>query len=170
VSLLTRFLRARPGWARRVGYLELTRNQIGRLEAIRRRIDVSDEVFLLQIASDPEGTKRLQRFIYHWLQRKTPEMPERLLLAKLVKNRLAAALLGGGDLFGLATVPPDELGARIRRIVRAHGTIDLMADAIAADQRSFGGPLSISTRPDFIDAARHITEILAESDYGSRTS
>lgn len=123
---------------------------------------MSDEVFLLQIASDLEGTKRLQRFIYHWLQRKTPEIPERLLLAKLVRNRLAAAQLGGSDLFGLATVPPEEVGVRIRSIVRAHPTIDLMADAIAADQRSFGGPLSISTRADYIEAAGRVTEILAE--------
>jgi hypothetical protein len=146
-----------------VRYLELTRNQIRRLEIIRRGIGVSDEVFLLQLAADPEGTKRLQRFIYHEIQRKTPEMPERLLLAKLVRNRLTAAQLGGGDLFGLATVPPEELGVRIRRIVQAHRTIDRMADAIAADQRPFGGPLSTSTRSDYIDGARRITEILAES-------
>ena len=148
--------------------MELTRDQIRRLETIRREIGVSNEVFLLQIASDLEGTKRLQRFIYHWLQRKTPEMPERHLLARLVRNRLAAAQLGGGDLFGLATVPPEEVGVRIRRIVKAHRTIDLMADAIAADQRPFSGPLSIATRPDYIDAARRVTDILAESDSRSK--
>jgi hypothetical protein len=162
VRLLWRILGVRPGWARRVGYLELTRKQIRRLEAIRLKIGVSDEVFLLQLAADPEGTKRLQRFIYGWLKRKTPEMPERLLLAKLVRNRFAAAQLGGGDLFGLASEPPEEVGVRIRRIVKEYRTIDLMTEAIAADQRAFGGPLSVSTRSDFIEAAKHVTEILAE--------
>jgi hypothetical protein len=163
VRLLTRLLGVRPGWARRVGYLELTRNQTRRLEAIRQRVGVSDEVFLLQLASDPEGTKRLQRFIYGWLKRKTPEMPERLLLARLVRNRFTAARLGGGDLFGLASVPPEEVEVRIRRIAREYRTIDLMADAITADQRAFGGPLSVSARSDFSEAAKHITDILAES-------
>ncbi len=167
MRLLTRFFGVRPSWARRVGYLELTRKQIRRLEAIRLEIGVSDQVFLLQIAADPEGTKRLQRFIYGWLKRKAPEMPERLLLARLVRNRLTAAQLGGGDLFGLAAVPPDEVGVRIRRIVQAHHTIDLMAAAIAADQRAFGGPLSISTRSDFIEAAKRVTDILAESREGT---
>jgi hypothetical protein len=164
VSLLARLFRVLPGWARRVGYLELTRNQIRRLEAIRRRIGASDEIFLLQLASDPEGTKRLQRFIYGWLKRKTPEMPERLLLARLVRNRLAAAQLGGGDLFGLPSMPSEEVGVRIRRIVKEYRTIDLMADAIAADQRPFGGPLSVSTRSDFSEAAKQVTEILAQPE------
>jgi hypothetical protein len=134
------------------------------LEAIRRRIGASDEVFLLQISADPEGTRRLQRFIYGWMKRKAPEMPERLLLARLVRNRLTAAQLGGGDLFGLASVPPEEVGVRIRRVVREYRTIDLMAAAIAADQRAFGGPLSVSNRADFIEAAKHVTEILAQSE------
>lgn len=160
MSFFTRFFGLPPRWARRVAYLELTRNQIERLDAIRRAIGVSDEVFLLQIACDAEATKRLQRFIYGSLKRQTPEMPERLLLARLVRNRLAAARQGGGDLFGLASVPPQQLGTEIRRIVGAQPTIDSMAEAIAADGRSFGGPLSLSARPDFIDAARRVTEIL----------
>jgi hypothetical protein len=102
LKALRRFFGIRPAWARRVGYLELTPDQIGRLDEIRREIGMSDELFLLQIACDAEATKRLQRFIYGALKARTPEMPQRLLLARLVRNRLAAAVRGGGDLFGLA--------------------------------------------------------------------
>jgi hypothetical protein len=153
----------RPRWARRVDYLDLTRDQMRRLESIRREVGVDHEPFVLQIVADPESTKRLQRLLFATLKQRTPLMPDRLLLARLVRNRLTAARAAGHDLFNLADVPDRELGVRVRRIVDAHPTIQSLAEAIAADQRAPAGPLASSRIAAQVVAANRIAAILAES-------
>ena len=159
------FLRSLPEWAKELlPHLDLSADQIRRLEAIRVEFGIEETPFVLHLTGHTETTKRLQRRFYLQIQQQMPGASERDVLKHLLLTRLYTAIEHGMDLFELSELEAldDEamLLGRIEVLVSQYPNLEALIDAmVQEDERR--GPV-IPTASGFEDAARRVAAILAE--------
>ena len=148
------------------GHIRLTKQQIDALEAVRRSLGASTTEFAFHLAGHPECSRMAQRQVYAHIQAEVPGGPVELHLALLLRSRLLAAKMSGGDLFGLvrrSAFDTDELteadlvALRDTLANRQLTSLDLLLDAIAKEEDAL--PQTPSS-PQVAAAIVRITSIL----------
>lgn len=77
-----------PKWSRLSGNIKLvlSKKQISELEKLRRELKIHHEPFFLAVSASSEFGKKIIEQDYNYLKSQHPEMPEKKLLAFLLKN------------------------------------------------------------------------------------
>ncbi|MSO23025.1 MAG: hypothetical protein EXQ58_07195 [Acidobacteria bacterium] len=152
-------------------HIQLTDDQIRRLEAIREEAGVPSQEFELHIASHPECSKMIQREIFAAMKAQSPGTLDELLLAYLIHSRLLSAVFTGEDLFGMGRYAflnspepsPDALRA-ILDFMRARELLSLerLLHAIAEDEDRLA--TNVQPAPHMSDTVRKITAVLSHAN------
>ncbi|HYA01998.1 MAG TPA: hypothetical protein VEI04_02660 [Syntrophobacteria bacterium] len=119
--------------------------------------------FLEHLAGHPATTRRVQRYFYEQIRHQMPTASEKEVLRQLIMSRLTALVEQGSDLFGLTAIGNEEAKfmARIDQIVSQHNNIESLIDVMTEDEAR--RELAIPPSPEYEDAARRVSEILAKS-------
>jgi hypothetical protein len=127
---------------------------------LRAGVNVRHEAFMMYIAGHPETTRRVQRHIYRQIKEQMPDAAEPDVLKLLVMSRLRTAIGPEYAPFGLMDAP-EELEARLMKIVAKHADLESLIDAIIEDEGARHP--TIPPSPGFEDACFRATQILRET-------
>ncbi|MBA3834111.1 MAG: hypothetical protein H0X34_19920 [Chthoniobacterales bacterium] len=167
-----------PTWATGLfPHIELTKDQLSRLESIRLDAGVSDESMELHIQTHPECTKMLQRKLFWEIKDSNPSAPDEMILMHLFYSRLLTAKQQGFGLLGVSAKdvtdkanPPRSLLEAIHAVMiqRDMRTVDDFADAVVKDEESI--PSIVPTSPSLEWVADRIAAVLQEKHPRSTVS
>lgn len=125
-----------PEWAERLPpNLDLSAEEIRRLESLRQRAGDSHDGFVLHILSHSETTRRILRRQYELITAGRPESSLDERMAVLLLSRARLATMTGGDLWGLGSVSDTQLALGMSAtIAGTYRTPDALIDAIVAEE------------------------------------
>jgi hypothetical protein len=159
-----------PEWARRLfPHIQLTVDQLARLESIRLDAGADELSMELHIQTHPECTKMLQRKLFAEIKSSDPTLPDEMILMHLFYSRLLTARRQGLGLLGVNAKdlqdeanPPHDLLDAIHSVINRKGirTVDELADAIVEDESTLLD--IVPTSPSLEWAAARITAVLRE--------
>jgi hypothetical protein len=151
-----------PQWARNMpSYLNLSPDQIVRLETLRRQIDVPHEEFFLHIMSHPKMMERSIRHNYNEIKARQPNQSEQRLLSEVLlfyaTVRAAAGVTTAGIDFNSGQAEPQAF-----LIVSSFKSVDDLVAWIVHHEYTVNDPGVVLTVPEYTWAEEEVTKILSE--------
>jgi hypothetical protein len=148
-----------PKWAEHLPeYMRPSPEQIIKLEAIRQKIEASQEAFSFFIAGHPATTRKVQHYHYNELKRRYPEWTHYQILEEMLRSRWSSGVAQGLDLFELSNYSSDEMERKIEQMARQAGTVDALTDLFIKAEAAY----EVAPLPGYEWARTEVDHLLGE--------